>query len=75
MKGFNRAVNTVSILRVRFNVQPYRIARILAYEPLHEKTYFGRAPSKASDQPAHSRNLIRIVTVHILDSQGCNVSS
>ena len=32
------------------------------------------APSEDSDQPAHSRNLIRIFTGHILDSQGCKVS-
>ena len=33
------------------------------------------APSEDSDQPAHSRSLIRIFTWCILDSQGCKVSS
>ena len=33
------------------------------------------APSEDSDQPAHSRSLIRIFTVRILHSQGCKVSS
>ena len=33
------------------------------------------ALSEDSDQPAHSRSLIRIFTEHILDSQGCNISS
>ena len=28
-----------------------------------------------SHQPAHSQKLIRIITGHILDSQGCKVSS
>ena len=47
------------------------------------KTHWGRqktylrtcAPSKDSDQPAHSRSLIRIFTRRILDSQGDKVSS
>ena len=33
------------------------------------------APSKESDQPAHSRRLIRIFSGRILDSQGCKVAS
>ena len=33
------------------------------------------AHSEDSDQPAHSRRLIRIFTVRILNSQGCKVSS
>ena len=33
------------------------------------------APSEYSDQPHHSRNLIRIFTGRILDSQRCKVSS
>ena len=33
-----------------------------------------RAPSEDSDQPAHSRRLIRIFTGRICDSQGCKVS-
>ena len=32
-------------------------------------------PSKDTDQPAHSCSLIRLFTVHILDSQGCKVSA
>ena len=32
-------------------------------------------PSEDSDQPAHSRSLIRIFTGRIFDSQGCKVSS
>ena len=33
------------------------------------------SPSEDSDQPAHSRSLIRIFTGRILDSQDCKVSS
>ena len=41
-----------------------------------QKTYLLTcAPSEDSDQPAHSRSLIRIFTERILDSQGCKVSS
>ena len=39
------------------------------------KLTFGRVPSEDSDQPAHSRSLIRILAMRILDSQGCKVSS
>ena len=31
-------------------------------------------PSEDSDQPAHSRSLIRIFAGHITDGQRCNVS-
>ena len=45
-------------------------------KPQCQKTYLLTcAPSKDSDQPAHSRSLIRIFTRHILDRQGCKVSS
>ena len=45
-------------------------------EPLRRKTYLLRcAPSEYSDQPAHSRSLIRIFTGRIFNSQGCKVSS
>ena len=41
-----------------------------------QKTYLPTsAPSKDSDQPAHSICLIRIFVVRILDSQGCEMSS
>ena len=39
------------------------------------KHTFGCAPSEDSEQPAHSRSLIRLFTVRILGSQGCKVSS
>ena len=46
------------------------------YMPLHHKTYLRTcAPSEDSDQPVHSRSLIRIFTGHILDREGCKVSS
>ena len=45
-------------------------------EPLRQKTYLRTcAPSEDSDQPAHSRSLIRIFTWRILDNQGFKVSS
>ena len=45
-------------------------------EPQHQKTYLQTyAPSEDSDQPAHSRRLIRIFTGRIFDSQECKVSS
>ena len=44
------------------------------YEPQSHKTYLWTCmPTEDSDQPAHSRNLIRIFTGRILDSQGCKV--
>ena len=46
------------------------------FEPQRQKTYLRTcAPSEDSDQPAHSRSLIRTFTRRILDSQGCKVSS
>ena len=45
-------------------------------EPQRKKTYHVKcASSEGSDQPAHSRSLIRIFTCRILDTQGCKVSS
>ena len=42
----------------------------------HQKTFLWTcAASKVSDQPAHLHSLIRIFTGHILDSNGCKVSS
>ena len=42
-------------------------------EPQCQKTYLWIcAPSEDSNQPAHSRSLVRIFTVRILDSQGCS---
>ena len=47
-----------------------------AIEPLNRKKYLRTcAPGEDSDQPAHSRSLIRNFTSRILDSQGCKVSS
>ena len=44
--------------------------------PLCQKTYlWSCAPGEDSDQPAHSRSLIWIITGRIFDSQGCKVSS
>ena len=44
----------------------------LGMEPQRQKTYLRTcAASEDSDQPAHSRSLIRIFTRRILDSQGC----
>ena len=46
------------------------------YEPKRPETRLGTcAPSEYSDQPAHSRSLIRIFTGRILYSQGSTVSS
>ena len=43
---------------------------------MRQKTYIRTcAPSEDSDQPAHSRSLIRIFPGHFLDSQLCKVSS
>ena len=43
---------------------------------IHEKTYLRTCgTSKDSVQPVHSCSLIRIFTGHILDNQGCSVSS
>ena len=44
--------------------------------PQHQKTYLRKcAPREDSDQPAHSRSLIRIFTRRIWDCQGCKVYS
>ena len=46
------------------------------YQTQRQKTYLRTCiPSEDSDQPAHSRSLIRIFTGSILDSQGCKVCS
>ena len=51
-------------------------ALLSTYNPQRQKTYLRTCgPSEDSDQPAISRSLIRIFTGHILDSQGCKVSS
>ena len=45
-------------------------------EPQCQKMYLRTcAPNEYSDQPAHSRRLIRIFNGRILDSKGCKVSS
>ena len=45
-------------------------------KPQRQKAYLRTcALSEDSDQPAHSRSLIRIVTGRNLDSKGCKVSS
>ena len=42
------------------------------FEPERQKTYLRTCVSNEdSDQPAHSRSLIRIFTERILDRQGC----
>ena len=47
----------------------------LTNEPQCQKTNLRtNAPSKDSDQSAHSRSLIRIFTGRIFDSQGCKAS-
>ena len=44
--------------------------------PNLQKMYlWTRVPSEGSDQPAHSRSLIRIFTGHIFDRQSCKFSS
>ena len=48
---------------------------MVSHELQRLKTYFDRAPSEDSDQPAHSRRLIRIFTGRIFDDQRCKVSS
>ena len=46
------------------------------YEPQRKGTYLWTcALDEDSDQPVHSRILIRIFVYHMLDSQGCKVSS
>ena len=48
----------------------------LTNKPQRQKTYLQTcAPSEDTDQPAHTRSLIRIFTGHSLDNQGCKVSS
>ena len=50
--------------------------QIQSNNPQRNKTYIlTRAPGDDSDQPAHSRSLIRNFTGRILDSQGCRLSS
>ena len=50
---------------------PYKI-----YKPQLQKMYLRtNTPSEYSDQPVHLQSLISILTQHILDSQGCKVSS
>ena len=56
--------------------QYFKVTMKSTYESQRRKTYLQKcAPSEDSDQPAHSRSLIRIFTGRILDSQGCEVSS
>ena len=46
---------------------------IITNEPQRRETYLRTcAPSEDSDQPAHSRRLIRIFTGRKLDSQECS---
>ena len=47
-----------------------------SFEPKRQETYPRTcAPSEDSNQPAHSRSLIRIFSGRIFDLQGCNASS
>ena len=49
---------------------------IHVYEPQRQETYLWTcAPSEDSDQPAHSRSVIRIFPVRNWDSQGYKLSS
>ena len=53
-----------------------RYINAFSNEPQRPKMYLRTcAASEDSDQPAHSRSLIRILSGRILDSQGCKVSS
>ena len=63
-----------SAVAVKFD-QKHLVMELFIYELLHQKMYLGTGvPSEDSDQPAHSRSLIRIFTWRILDSQVCRVS-
>ena len=42
---------------------------------LQKRYLLTSAPSKDFDQPARSRSLIKIFTIRILDSQGCNLDA
>ena len=54
----------------------FRTATMTRYGPQRQKTYlWTHALSGDSDQPAHSRSLIRIFTAQLLDSQWCEISS
>ena len=64
MKGFESKVTDMIHLYI------YRL--VVYYFPPYVWTC---APREDSDQPAHSRSLIRIFTGCILDSQGCKDSS
>ena len=45
------------------------------FEPQRQNAYLQTcAPSEDSDQPAHSRSLIKIFSMRTFDSQGCKVS-
>ena len=58
-----------------FNVEAILMS-IPTYVPQRPKTYLCTCVfSEDSDQSAHSRRLIRIITERILDSQGCKISA
>ena len=58
----------------RYSYPLRRSMHVYLQEPQRQETYLHtRAPSEDSDQPAHSRSLIRIFTGRILDSQGYKV--
>ena len=53
---------------------PYDRKEVILLEPQRQKAYFQTcAPSEDSNQPAHSRSLIRIFIGRFLDSQWCKV--
>ena len=61
--------------KVLFWCISYVTVHIIKGPQRQKKDLWTCAPSEDSDQPAHSRSLIRIFTVRILDSQGWKVSS
>ena len=54
----------------------WKLQNIRAHESQRPTSYLRTcAPSEESDQPAHSRSLIRVSTGLIIDRHGCKVSS
>ena len=57
---FRKATHTILKIQVLFKSEPALAELIHVYEPWQEISYnVVRATSKASDQPAHTRSLIR----------------
>ena len=72
----NIHINSISYYRSNSeNNFHLNINLVLKNEPYSQKTYLRTcAPSEDSDQPAHSRSLIRIFTERFLDIKRCQVS-